>query len=153
MNYLETVWTRDEVATLPYFPELLRAQKALEVHVPYFPKFRCPESTRVGTRRIPELEELAGIFCAGPYADCHAWNYDPERNLIVDLSHRQYLPIVPGITVLPCHPSFSVRAVHTAEQRQMDLPLAEKVLKILAQGDDKKEARTFRQLSLSMINA
>lgn len=153
MHYLETIWTRDEIAALPYFPELLKTQRALEFHVPRFPELRCQESARVATRRIPELEELAGTFYAGPYAEWHAWNYDSKRNLIVDLSHRQYLPIVPGITVLSCHPSFIVKAAHTVEQRQADLPLAEKVLKILAQGNVKKEVGTFRQLSLSMINA
>jgi hypothetical protein len=96
--------------TLPYFDQLVLVRRFLEQDKegnPAYPRNGCQDATRL-INYTAGLEEYAGWFI---YQDIdlrklnldkcwHAWNYDAERRLYIDLSMDQF-GVFRSIEVLP----------------------------------------------------
>lgn len=78
---------------LPYKMILMAIQDTLQIYYEStsnygynYLKDKCQETTRLTNTILPNLQEQAGYF-----QDCwHAWNYDAQNNLIIDLSAWQF---------------------------------------------------------------
>jgi len=86
--------------TLPYFDKLVTVRRFLEQDKegnPRFPYLGCQDATRL-VHYTAGLEEQAGWFIQQDVdlrklnldKGWHAWNYDSERRLYVDLSMDQF---------------------------------------------------------------
>jgi len=82
---------------VPYYSELVNLRIILEDSLPNFPELRCQHSTRV-VNRILGLEERAGYY--KPLDLWHAWNYDPNQGLYIDLTMDQFSGDHEPITIL-----------------------------------------------------
>lgn len=126
-----------EVKQLPYYPNLVRIIEAFKRHFIFFPYALCSPTTRVVFLKTG-LEELAGeCSLAEEQAGFHAWNYDDERKLYVDLSLRQYSRSFPNIVALP-HTTqlLTVKQLKTELQRKvlirgLDFIFSSKISKVL----------------------
>jgi hypothetical protein len=102
-----------EVKKLPYFNVLQILQKNLHEWVPHFPSRYCVQTTRCASR-LTRLTELGGNYESFapkiqgeyefpvlnyPLIRWHAWNYDKQRGLYIDLSHHQWNNNLPQIMV------------------------------------------------------
>jgi len=73
---------------------------------------------------------MAGIFDELPYdnrIDWHAWNYDPQRKLFIDLTARQFNENLPEILVVPkTDERFVVKLVNTRNARSQGFNYCER---------------------------
>jgi len=76
---------------VPYLEQIKRIRTILEHTLSYFPSDRCDYSARVVKTLVPGLKEVAGEY--RPWQRWHAWNYDPQRELYIDLSFDQFAPM------------------------------------------------------------
>jgi len=74
---------------LPYLDDLLLIRKALSLIKPDFPHLACEHSTR-SINQIIGLTETAGHYMGFHEREWHAWNYDPERDIYIDISMTQF---------------------------------------------------------------
>jgi len=88
---------------VPYLEQIRRIRTVLEHTLSYFPSDRCDYSARVVKTLVPDLKEVAGEY--RPWQRWHAWNYDRERGLYVDLSFDQFAPIPDEVKDLENIPS------------------------------------------------
>jgi hypothetical protein len=91
---------------LPYTTELEIIQDTLQIYFEPTSNFgcnylknRCQQTTRLTKLVIPQLEERAGLC----FEQWHAWNFDSENEIIVDLSGWQFqgLNLNSGKCILP----------------------------------------------------
>ena len=87
-----------KISPPPYFNELKDIRAALEADKESYPYNYCSHASRV-VNLILGLREVAGSFTFKYYygsptdtihREWHAWNYDPERELYVDLTADQF---------------------------------------------------------------
>ena len=93
---------------LPYSAQLYTIREVLENQFQVFladrkfPDRCCIETTRL-VSTVLGLEQVAGEYT--PHRTTHAWNYDPDRGLFIDLTQDQFpSPFwnrIPKIAVLP----------------------------------------------------
>ncbi len=110
---------------LPYFGELQKIRASLEKGANNYPYNGCSHASRV-VNLITGIREVAGSFtfkyCYGSPTDIiheewHAWNYDQERGLYIDLSADQFgdFPKI-FITKRPKRSVYQESRQRTAEQ-------------------------------------
>lgn len=91
----------DEV---PYGNILLATRTVLEQRLPFFPKGACQYTGRLlsSLRPIITLDEVAGVFQHPEVKGTknHAWAYDRERKLYIDLTLDQFLENAPKVAIL-----------------------------------------------------
>jgi len=132
---------------LPYYSQLVSIRESLEqapeLQFPYrFPTTCCQNATRLVSKALdPEfiISELSGGYRFGENLDHylhHAWNYDPERNIYLDLTLDQFFLEFPPIAIFPSSlPFLKEMYVYTERQRKTKEYLG--VNRILAQFKNK----------------
>lgn len=114
--------------TLPYYPELVRLRSFLEREVEDFPRFKCESATRL-VHLVTGLEEVSGRYV--PDEDLHAWNYDSQRELYVDITqdqypHRSRIVIMPASTPILRVEDGAMKEHHTTiQQRRFQKQISE----------------------------
>lgn len=73
-------------------------REALERKVGGFPRNCCQVASRV-VRELTGLEQIAG--CHVPSNTGHAWNYDPQYGIYVDLTFDQFDRLADPVLILP----------------------------------------------------
>lgn len=122
-----------EISPPPYFDELKDIRVALEANKESYPYNGCSHASRV-VSLILGLREVAGSFTFKYYygsptdtihREWHAWNYDPGRELYVDLSADQFgdFPKV-FVTKKPARSCYQESKIETVEQAGCRLELA-----------------------------
>ncbi|MEI6849839.1 MAG: hypothetical protein WCK29_02260 [archaeon] len=105
---------------LPYARDLNLILNYLKLVFPDFPERNCQDAARI-TSRVTKLRELAGYFSEIPgqsREEWHAWNYDPERKIIVDLTGKQLAEDLPEIFITSKHdPRYRLTLSNTREAR------------------------------------
>lgn len=81
---------------VPYIKELEIIRKNMEIEFPYFPATYCAFSTRT-VHKVFGLEQTAGYY----NFRIHAWNYDSEKGLYIDLTLDQFPNVKEKINVYP----------------------------------------------------
>jgi len=87
--------------SVPYYPVLCIIRQELEQAYDNYPEWKCQHATRAVAHVLAEtyaLKEVAGIYVPEP--SWHAWNYDPELKICVDLSMDQFPGHPTKITIL-----------------------------------------------------
>ena len=102
--YDDEILPIEEAIKLPYYKGLVRIKRVLEKNIP--DKACCRMATRIVHLHVG-LEELSGKYTAKTYLGerlkrYHAWNYDEERGLYVDVTQDQFLETLSDIVILPC---------------------------------------------------
>tara|TARA_Y100000310_G_C20498478_1_gene722722 strand:+ start:103 stop:606 length:504 start_codon:yes stop_codon:yes gene_type:complete len=127
-----------EVNGLPYIDHLRFIHKTLKKRVEGFPYKVCAAGTRT-VHEVEGLMEIAGehITYFHPFINqemrrdiilenvsWHAWNFDPKRELFVDITGRQYFYELPDIIVMPVSDVVLKPDYHTTMQmRNLDTNL------------------------------
>lgn len=94
---------------LPYGEQLPLILGYLKLVFPEFPRKLCVDTSRL-VKRVTGIPVVAGFT----YGDSHAWNYDTDRGLFIDLTARQFDPELPEILVTPeTNPRFSINKEYT----------------------------------------
>ncbi|MCA9485617.1 MAG: hypothetical protein KC506_02120 [Nanoarchaeota archaeon] len=131
--------------SLPYYADLVRLREVLASELTIidvdlrriFPFSCCNDSARAVYLKTG-LEEIGGYFTFSHVPELnnqmdqkHAWNYDSERNLWVDLTMKQF-GNYPEIAILkPDHRILRLDGELTEIQRGMNLPDATRTIKHL----------------------
>jgi hypothetical protein len=75
---------------IPYYGDLVLLRRYMEEGIYRFPSRKCRQSTRI-LKKTHGFEEVAGHYVHEDGARFwHAWNYDLERNLWIDLTSDQF---------------------------------------------------------------
>lgn len=87
---------------VPYMRELKKIRDVLEDKLLFYPSSDCQVATRV-IHELVGLEEKAGRYVSDSHLGnrWHAWNYDPELKLYIDLSQDQFPDCADPICILP----------------------------------------------------
>ena len=95
-SYLHEILPGAECEKLPYYRKLKNIRRTLEEGVPGFPAQQCAIAAYL-TKLITRLPYVIGYYSPEPSGivkavvpAMHAWNYDMERRLWVDISQDQY---------------------------------------------------------------
>ena len=93
--YKNEILPLSEVKKLPYYEELVKVRQAAKYVLQNFPDSACCECTRA-THLFTGLEEVAGNYTIKIrgrrlFRRWHAWNYDKERGLYVDITQDQFI--------------------------------------------------------------
>ena len=95
----------DQQIKLPYFKKLIKIRNVLEKRLKNFPIGCCNETSRIIKKTIG-LEEVAGDYIEKNNLILHAWNYDKENRLYIDLTHDQFEPFKTKISIFPLNINF-----------------------------------------------
>jgi len=83
---------------VPYYSTLLDIRKFLEQNIGVFPIHSCQHSTRM-LKQILDLKQVAGYYL--PLNKWHAWSYDLNLKLYIDLTMDQFSEEHDKIMILP----------------------------------------------------
>ncbi len=83
---------------VPYYEELVNIRSFLEKNLENFPTLRCQHTARFLKKELG-LKEVAGYYI--PLQDYHAWSYDSELKLYIDLTMDQFSQTHNKIIILP----------------------------------------------------
>jgi hypothetical protein len=83
---------------VPYYETLVNLREFLENNVPAFPFLRCQYSSRV-LSKVLGLKQPAGYYM--PMNIWHAWSYDNNLKLYIDLTMDQFNENHNKIMILP----------------------------------------------------
>jgi len=89
--------------TIDYYPELEEIRGALETTVHNFPYSSCYIAAHV-VQKILGLQLVGGRYIptgSNWQSFGHAWNYDSQRGLYIDLTQDQFSADRPKIGILP----------------------------------------------------
>lgn len=85
---------------MPYYQMLEELRGSMEGYFFNFPKHKCEIASEITRLAIPELEKISGEYVLNSILSVsHSWNYDPQRNLYIDLTSDQFSKINPRILV------------------------------------------------------
>ncbi len=94
--------TERYAAELSYFEELGAIRAELEGEYMFYPSHCCEKAGRTVRQVLGErygLEEVAGYY--RPTMERHAWNYDAQRGLYIDLTLDQFFLEFPAVALVP----------------------------------------------------
>lgn len=83
---------------VPYYKNLVNIRSFLEKNLENFPILRCQHTTRFLKKGLG-LNEVAGYYF--PRGAWHAWSYDPDLGLYIDLTMDQFSKSHSPIMILP----------------------------------------------------
>ncbi|VVB79573.1 Uncharacterised protein [uncultured archaeon] len=102
---------------LPYYSRLVEVRKYFEENIPNFePYGNCHPASRLISQVTP-LKQVAGDFILGNTRADHGWNYDPERQLYLDVTHDQFGSPQPIIAVPSTDPRYCISGVRSFFER------------------------------------
>lgn len=84
---------------LPYWQKLEEIRLEFESKSLSFPRNKCQLVTRAVSLDT-KLRQVAGLYV--PERSWHAWNYDPQRRLYIDLSMDQFEEVEEKIVIISC---------------------------------------------------
>lgn len=128
------------------YPALARIRKLMEERIPWFPHNRCDIASEV-VQAIVGLPMVSGYYIdrsySSPIHSYHCWNYDPTRELYIDITRDQFHEryTCPPINIVRSnHPNYIFSDEKTIFLRELRTPPSDIAQRLINQYDTKKIA-------------